>query len=115
MFGGYRIHRPTEVVSSAGLYDDLIIMNMNFFGRTRQRTPSELVRGLRDSINRLDTGAPGGETRRKVIVNFQFTPRRGADPVSQANEDVSKYLTQIKSILYGDGGTFKTNLLKLPR
>ncbi|KAJ8689743.1 Hym1p [Pleurotus ostreatus] len=57
---------------------------MNFF-KTKQRTPPDLVRGLRDAIPKLETGAPGGETRRK------------------ANEDVSKNLQQIKAILYGDG------------
>ncbi|KDR73132.1 hypothetical protein GALMADRAFT_72611 [Galerina marginata CBS 339.88] len=57
---------------------------MNFF-KTKPRTPPDLVRGLRDAINRLESGAPGGETRRK------------------ASEDVSKYLQQIKGILYGDG------------
>ncbi|KAJ7869661.1 armadillo-type protein [Mycena leptocephala] len=44
----------------------------------KQRTPSDLVRGLRDAIPRLDSGAP-------------------------ANEDISKNLQQIKAILYGDG------------
>jgi len=57
---------------------------MNFF-KTRPRTPSELVRGLRDSILKLDGGQPGGETRRKAI------------------EDISKSLTSIKAILLGDG------------
>ena len=38
---------------------------MNFF-KTKPRTPPDLVRGLRDAINRLESGAPGGETRRKV-------------------------------------------------
>jgi calcium binding protein 39 len=58
---------------------------MNFF-KTKQRTPPDLVRGLRDAIPKLETGPPGGETRRR------------------AAEDVSKNLQQIKSILYGDGG-----------
>jgi hypothetical protein len=38
---------------------------MNFF-KTKQRTPPELVRGLRDAIPKLESGAPGSETRRKV-------------------------------------------------
>jgi hypothetical protein len=38
---------------------------MNFF-KTKPRTPSELVRGLRDAILKLDGGQPGGDTRRKV-------------------------------------------------
>ncbi|KAI3614323.1 mo25 protein [Moniliophthora roreri] len=57
---------------------------MNFF-KTKQRTPPDLVRGLRDAIPRLESGAPGSETRRK------------------ASEDVSKNLQQIKALLYGDG------------
>ncbi|KAG6885017.1 hypothetical protein C0993_006542 [Termitomyces sp. T159_Od127] len=59
---------------------------MNFF-KTKPRTPPDLVRGLRDAISKLETGAPGGETRRK------------------ANEDVTKSLQQIKSLLFGDGET----------
>jgi calcium binding protein 39 len=40
---------------------------MNFF-RTKQRTPSELVRALKDAIVKLDATTPGGDTRRKVGV-----------------------------------------------
>ncbi|CAE6435767.1 unnamed protein product [Rhizoctonia solani] len=57
---------------------------MNFF-KAKQRTPSEIVRGLRDAINKLDVGPPGSETRRK------------------ANEEVTKGLQQIKGFLHGDG------------
>ncbi|KAG8735046.1 hypothetical protein FRC10_011068 [Ceratobasidium sp. 414] len=57
---------------------------MNFF-KAKQRTPAELVRGLRDAIGKLDVGPPGSETRRK------------------ANEEVSKGLQQIKAFLHGDG------------
>ncbi|CAE7160080.1 unnamed protein product [Rhizoctonia solani] len=57
---------------------------MNFF-KAKQRTPSEIVRGLRDAINKLDAGPPGSETRRK------------------ASEDVTKGLQQIKGLLHGDG------------
>lgn len=56
---------------------------MNFF-KTKPRTPPDLVRGLRDSILRLESSAPGGETRRK------------------ASDDISKNLQQIKAILHGD-------------
>ncbi|KAA1472610.1 mo25 protein [Dentipellis sp. KUC8613] len=49
---------------------------MNFF-KTKQRTPPDLVRGLRDNILRLDS-APPGEARKK-------------------------HLQQIKGVLYGDG------------
>ncbi|KAJ3763925.1 Mo25-like protein, partial [Lentinula raphanica] len=54
---------------------------MNFF-KTKQRTPPDLVRGLRDAIPRLESGAPGSETRRR---------------------ECSKNLQQIKALLYGDG------------
>jgi len=57
---------------------------MNFF-KAKQRTPTELVRGLRDAIGKLDVGPPGSEGRRK------------------ANEEVTKGLQQIKSFLHGDG------------
>ncbi|KAL5520975.1 hypothetical protein ACEPAG_8897 [Sanghuangporus baumii] len=57
---------------------------MNFF-KTKQRTPTDIVRALRDVLPRLESTAPGSESRRK------------------ANEDVSKYLQQIKGILLGDG------------
>jgi calcium binding protein 39 len=60
---------------------------MNFF-KTKQRTPPDLIRGLRDAIPKLEAGPPGSETRRK------------------AADDVSKNLQQIKSILYGDGGRY---------
>ncbi|KAG6879802.1 hypothetical protein C0992_011353 [Termitomyces sp. T32_za158] len=59
---------------------------MNFF-KTKPRTPPDLVRGLRDAISKLETSPQGGETRRKV------------------NEDVTKSLQQIKSLLLGDGET----------
>jgi len=38
---------------------------MNFF-KTKPRTPPDIVRGLRDAVNRLDTSAHGVEARRKV-------------------------------------------------
>ena len=37
---------------------------MNFF-KTKQRTPTDLVRGLRDNILKLES-APPGEQRKKV-------------------------------------------------
>lgn len=57
---------------------------MNFF-KTKQRTPPDLVRGLRDAIAKLESGAPGSDVRKK------------------ASEDVSKNLQQMKGIFYGDG------------
>jgi calcium binding protein 39 len=40
---------------------------MNFF-KTKPRAPPDIVRSLRDAIPRLENGAPGGETRRKVRI-----------------------------------------------
>ncbi|KIJ16228.1 hypothetical protein PAXINDRAFT_75955 [Paxillus involutus ATCC 200175] len=57
---------------------------MNFF-KTKPRTPPDLVRGLRDAIPKLESGAPGSETRRK------------------ASEEVSRNIQAIKGVLYGDG------------
>lgn len=56
------------------------------FWRSRQRTPSELVRALRDNTTRLDSLGPASDGRRK------------------AAEEISKTLTQMKAVLYGDGG-----------
>jgi len=58
---------------------------MNFF-KSKQRTPPELVRSLKEAIPKLDSGPPGTEARRK------------------ASEEVSKTLSAMKGILYGDGG-----------
>ena len=44
---------------------------MNFF-KTRQRTPTDLVRGLRDNILKLES-APPGEPRRKVRSRVLYT------------------------------------------
>ncbi|KAH8103385.1 mo25 protein [Cristinia sonorae] len=57
---------------------------MNFF-KTKPRTPTDIVRGLRDALPKLEAGPPGGDGRRK------------------ANEDVAKNLQQIKAILLGEG------------
>ncbi|EKM53238.1 uncharacterized protein PHACADRAFT_99790 [Phanerochaete carnosa HHB-10118-sp] len=57
---------------------------MNFF-KTKPRTPPDLVRGLRDTLPRLESTVPGSEQRRK------------------ANDDVAKSLQQMKSMLNGDG------------
>lgn len=77
---------------------------MNFF-KTKQRTPTDLVRGLKDAIPKLESGAPGGETRRKVRSIHILHPYKMFTAM-QASEEVSKNLQQIKAILYGDGGIF---------
>ena len=39
---------------------------MNFF-KTKPRTPPDIVRGLREALNRLEpSGVAGGEAKRKV-------------------------------------------------
>ncbi|KAL0078258.1 calcium-binding protein 39 [Phycomyces blakesleeanus] len=53
-------------------------MNFNIF-KTKQKTPHDLVRYVKDAIHRLD-----GSDRRK------------------ATEDISKYLVSMKNILYGE-------------
>lgn len=44
---------------------------MNFF-KTKQRTPTDIVRALRDTIPRLEASAPGSESRRKVCIHTSF-------------------------------------------
>ena len=47
---------------------------MNFF-KTKQRTPTDIVRALRDAIPRLESSAPGSEARRKVSVPVGIAKR----------------------------------------
>ncbi|KAJ3554003.1 hypothetical protein NM688_g3326 [Phlebia brevispora] len=56
---------------------------MNFF-KTKPRTPPDLVRGLRDSLQKLDSAPPGDSRKR-------------------ASEEASKHLQQVKGLLLGDG------------
>ncbi|BGP19421.1 hypothetical protein JCM10213_000658 [Rhodosporidiobolus nylandii] len=59
---------------------------MNFFkSQPKVKNPPELVRSLKDAIAKLDGTQTGPEQRRK------------------ASEDISKYLFQMKVLLYGDG------------
>ncbi|BGP27080.1 calcium binding protein 39 [Rhodotorula toruloides] len=60
---------------------------MNFFRPSGSKTkaPPDLVRSLREAIYKLDSPQVGPEQKRK------------------ANEDISKYLFQMKVLLYGDG------------
>ncbi|KAF8320354.1 mo25 protein [Clavulina sp. PMI_390] len=55
---------------------------MNFF-KSKQRSPSDLVRSVRDSLPRLSSGP--------------------TDVRKRTSEDVARSLSQIKSLLYGDG------------
>ncbi|BGP51053.1 Hym1p [Rhodotorula kratochvilovae] len=60
---------------------------MNFFksASSKVKAPPDLVRALRDNIAKLDGASTGPEQKRK------------------AREDISKYLFQMKVLLYGDG------------
>ncbi|GAA5968395.1 hypothetical protein JCM11641_007623 [Rhodosporidiobolus odoratus] len=59
---------------------------MNFFkSAPKVKNPPELVRSLKDAIFKLDSSQVGPEHRRK------------------ASEDISRYLFQMKVLLYGDG------------
>ncbi|GAA5964291.1 hypothetical protein JCM8115_006058 [Rhodotorula mucilaginosa] len=61
---------------------------MNFFSRgsgSKTKQPPDLVRALKDAVLRLESSQTGPEQKRK------------------ASEDVSKYLFQMKVLLYGDG------------
>ncbi|GAA5886420.1 hypothetical protein JCM6882_001632 [Rhodosporidiobolus microsporus] len=61
-------------------------MALNFFkSAPKVKNPPELVRSLRDAIAKLDSSQTGPEQKRK------------------ASEDISKYLFQMKVLLYGDG------------
>ncbi|GAA5868393.1 hypothetical protein JCM8547_002178 [Rhodosporidiobolus lusitaniae] len=61
-------------------------MALNFFkSQPKVKNPPELVRSLRDAVARLDSSQTGPEQKRK------------------ASEDISKYLFQMKVLLYGDG------------
>ncbi|GAA5901159.1 Mo25 family protein [Sporobolomyces salmoneus] len=62
---------------------------MNFFKSSSSKTksPPELVRITKEAISKLDNPNTGPESRKK------------------ASEDISKYLFQMKILLYGDGET----------
>ena len=87
---------------------------MNFF-KTKPRTPTDLARGLRDNILKLES-APPGEPRKKVrscAVRIEIALIWVPHPLSQASEEVSKYLQQIKGMLYSDGGALLGFLSRL--
>ncbi|GAA5848939.1 hypothetical protein JCM9279_004671 [Rhodotorula babjevae] len=61
---------------------------MNFFkssSSSKTKAPPDLVRALKDNVAKLDSASTGPEQRKK------------------AREDISKYLFQMKVLLYGDG------------
>lgn len=59
---------------------------MNFF-KTKQRTPPDVVKSLRDSIGKLDAGPPGGDTRRKVSCGAPLPIERDKPAFEQATKD----------------------------
>ncbi|KAK4700629.1 calcium binding protein 39, partial [Phenoliferia sp. Uapishka_3] len=95
---------------------------MNFFKANRTKTPPELIRSVRESIQRLDAGNTGAEGRRKVGLGYSDALRvpssvgqAGETAMSArsrgsviglaglASEEISKNLFQMKLLLYGDG------------
>ncbi|KAJ3866513.1 Mo25-like protein [Lentinula novae-zelandiae] len=75
---------------------------MNFF-KTKQRTPPDLVRGIRDAIPRLESGAPGSETRRRNLQQIKALLYGDGDPLPEVvaqlaqetyNTDLLHYLVQ---------------------
>ena len=103
--GQSHVARHTTRSGSPTASVSVSLSTMNFF-KSKQRTPPDLIRGLRDAIPRLESGAPGGEARRKVRQQSCWGELIVLI-VLQANEDVSKNLQQIKAILYGDGGMYE--------
>jgi hypothetical protein len=83
-------------------------MNFNLF-KPKQKTPPELVRNAKDAVHRLDTSdkrkvelaVPGADS----LPLLRVKPTHSQCTCSmQANEDISKTLLAMKTILYGDGG-----------
>ncbi|PWN50429.1 Mo25-like protein [Violaceomyces palustris] len=92
---------------------------MNFIFKTKQRTPPELVRNLRDAIVRLDNSSSNGLSPSNSASSSSSGQGShhvasassssggmgggGSESRRKASEEVSKNLFQIKVILYGDG------------
>ncbi|KAI5122847.1 hypothetical protein M0805_003141 [Coniferiporia weirii] len=55
---------------------------MNFF-KTKQRTPTDIVRALRDAIPRLEASAPGSEARRKNLQQMKAVLLGDGDPIPE--------------------------------
>jgi len=68
---------------------------MNFFGRSKSRSPSENVKLLRDLITKLDT-TNSTDTRRRVSLVL------GIVTDGQINDDISKSVSSLKVALVGD-------------
>ncbi|KAK2463948.1 hypothetical protein APHAL10511_003999 [Amanita phalloides] len=89
---------------------------MNFF-KSKPRTPTDLVRGIRDTIPKLESTAPGSEARKKVRPLYHITTRsRYANDCArpsiqnllilcappQASDEISRNLQSIKALLHGE-------------
>nr|KAJ3421823.1 Calcium-binding protein 39 [Polyrhizophydium stewartii] len=61
----------------------------------KAKTPAELVRGLKEAVGRLESSTDA----RKPSLG----PGRNLGPAQQANEEISKNLVAMKTVLYGDG------------
>lgn len=101
---------------------------MNFIFKSKSRTPQELVRHLRDTILRLDASSgttPLGGSNSSNSLHSHYAGSNGSSGISAASsssvtssssssssggearrkavEEISKTLSQIKAILFGDG------------
>lgn len=56
---------------------------MNFFSRSKQKSPVDIVRNFTDTIRRAESASSSTESRRR------------------ANEDISRQITAIKVVLFG--------------
>jgi calcium binding protein 39 len=69
---------------------------MSFLFKSKQKSPSELVKQTKDLILKLEGG--GGADYKKPF------PFKRNDNEKQLTEDISKNLLAMKNLLYGDGG-----------
>nr|CDI51858.1 mo25 protein [Melanopsichium pennsylvanicum 4] len=98
---------------------------MNFIFKTKSRSPAELVRHLRDTLSRLDTPTSLATSASSNSLNSNYTNAAAtsssavsSSSVTSSNssgsnstteskrkavDEISKTLTNIKSILFGDG------------
>jgi calcium binding protein 39 len=80
---------------------------MNFIFKSKQRTPAELVKHLRDSIQRLDSSNGSSGSTSSAGTMGPGSSSGGSAGMGEGkrkvSEEISKTLFQMKAILYGDG------------
>jgi hypothetical protein len=69
----------------------------------KAKSPTDLVRGLKEAVQRLETGPSGSEGRKKASDLARCLDTCLTELV-QANEEVSKILYAMKLLLFGEGG-----------